>query len=177
MEITQELLHEVIDYDPINGTMFWKYRGLHLFKRKCHFVSWNNRNAGNSAIGSLNNEGYPIVKLWNKGYLAHRVAWFYVYGEWPQLDIDHINRRRNDYRINNLRSVGTAENRKNISKYSNNSSGVTGVAWCKKSQKWQTSICTKGKRTYLGYFDHIFDAAAARIAAENRLGFSDGHGR
>lgn len=43
--------------------------------------------------------GYVGVRICGKNYRAHRAAWFYVYGSWPENQIDHINCIRDDNRI------------------------------------------------------------------------------
>ena len=56
---------------------------------------------------------------------------------------------------------------KKVSK--NNSSGVTGVEWLPRKQKWKASICFKGKRYYLGDYSYFEDAVKARKRAEKEL--------
>ena len=174
--LTHDLLLQVLDYDPDEGSMIWKYRPESMFKRKCHYVSWNKRYAGRNAT-ETRRAGYPQIRIFGKSYAAHRVAWFYVHGAWPEMQVDHINRVKHDYRITNLRCVEPYQNGMNVGRRSNNTSGVTGASWDGERQSWKVSITTKGKRTCLGYFDNLFDAAAARIAAQNQMGFARDHGR
>lgn len=49
-----------------------------------------------------------------------------------------------------------------------NTSGVRGVAWKAAKQKWEASICCQGKTHYLGYYDTLEQAAAARKAGEEK---------
>lgn len=49
---------------------------------------------------------------------------------------------------------------------SNNTSGVPGVDWLEKKQRWRASICFKGKRRYLGCYEKFEDAVRARKQAE-----------
>ena len=51
----------------------------------------------------------------------------------------------------------------------NNTSGVPGVDWLAKKQRWRASICFKGKRYYLGSYIHFEDAVRARKAGEENL--------
>ena len=51
----------------------------------------------------------------------------------------------------------------------NNTSGVPGVEWMRKKQRWRATICFKGKRRYLGSFDIFDDAVKARKRAEEEL--------
>lgn len=49
---------------------------------------------------------------------------------------------------------------------SNNTSGVQGVDWLAKKQRWRATICFKGKRLYLGSYKDFEDAVKARKRAE-----------
>lgn len=64
---------------------------------------------------------------------------------------------------------GTSVVRLEASKYhvvSSNTSGYTGVYWSAKNQKWQAQITFKGKTYYLGAYEKIEDAVAARKRGE-----------
>lgn len=52
---------------------------------------------------------------------------------------------------------------------SNNTSGVKGVYYDRAKGKYEAYITFKGKKTKLGYFDNIEDAAQARKIAEDKL--------
>lgn len=54
----------------------------------------------------------------------------------------------------------------------NNTSGVPGVDWMEKKQRWRAAICFQGKRRYLGSFERLEDAARARRRAEEALAAS-----
>lgn len=62
---------------------------------------------------------------------------------------------------------------------SNNTSGVPGVDWLAKKQRWRASICFKGKRQYLGSYEKFEDAVKARKEAEAHLfdAFLDAYSR
>src|SRR5436190_23425691 len=94
--LTQEKLKEVLDYDPETG----------LFTSR---VSRGGRPASARA-GCVTTKGYIKLSLCQKRYYAHRLAWLYVYGEWPSKQIDHINCVTDDNRIANLREATSAQN-------------------------------------------------------------------
>ena len=53
-------------------------------------------------------------------------------------------------------------------KNKNNTSGVKGVSWYKKNQKWRAQIAFQGKRIYLGLFSTLEAATKARALAEEK---------
>lgn len=53
--------------------------------------------------GSLDKDGYIIIKVKGKQFKAHRIIWLLNYGNFPKTELDHINRKRTDNRIENLR--------------------------------------------------------------------------
>ena len=75
--------------------------------------------------------GYVVISIDGEAYYAHRLAWFYVYGVWPQIQIDHVNHIKDDNRLINLREATILDNQRNASKRKDNLSGVTGVSWRK----------------------------------------------
>lgn len=163
--INSEALREALDYDENTG----------IFTRKKH-VGGPVRVG--DVVGSRNAYGYLNIRLYKKQYLAHRLAWFYVYEVWPDGQIDHINGIRADNRIINLRCVSIAENRRNHAIPRDNSSGVIGV--CPSSKKkghWRAYITKDNKQTDLGHFESIDAAAAARSRASQQFGFHENHGR
>lgn len=99
------------------------------------------------------------------------------YGEDPHGEIDHIDHDRQNNRLSNLRVVSPRGNSKNRSMRSDNKSGVTGVYWDKKSQKWWAEITPYGESIYLGHFTDKSDAIAIRKSAEVKHDFHANHGR
>lgn len=78
MTITAERLRELLEYDEDTG----------VFKRKART---SNRISIGDIAGSSDAKGYVCIRVGGKTYKAHRLAWLYVYGEWPTGEIDHIN--------------------------------------------------------------------------------------
>lgn len=74
--------------------------------------------------GSLDKDGYLILKIKTKQFKAHRIAWFLYYGEMPSMEIDHINRNRTDNRICNLR---ISDRKLNVNNQENKPNPITGV--------------------------------------------------
>jgi len=171
-----EELRNLLRYDPETGKLFWLPRDASLFKTERSYKTWNARFA-NKPAGGLNNEGYVLIKLSGRMFRAHRVAWAIHHGAWPADHLDHINGDRVDNRMVNLREATNRENNKNQKLRCDNTSGVVGVYWDKRSAKWWARIKVDRKSIHLGYFDSIEDAAAARAEAEIKYDFHENHGR
>lgn len=167
-------LRECFSYDTETGVITWRERPRHHFGSDHTCRVWNTKNAGREL--THNSNGYVLVAINRRLHKSHRVAWAIATGEWPDGQIDHINGVRNDNRLCNLRVVSNLINSMNRGRKKNNTSGVTGVYWSKQAKKWQAYI-NVGRRQHLGYYDEISAAAAARKAAERRLGFHENHGR
>ena len=159
MKETQEILEELkveLEYYPLTGKLLWA-RSRQGVKAQ-------------QEAGSLNNvKGYYFLMWKRKVYKRSRVIWAIMTGEWVDnslYEIDHINRNRSDDRWINLRRVSRTLNRYNSKTQSNNTSGIRGVTWNKRLNKWLAQIKHKGKCTVLGTFEDIFTAQAARERAE-----------
>lgn len=121
--------------------------------------------------GYLNHDGYIQFEIDGKKYAAHRLAWFYVFGRWPADQIDHINGKRHDNRIANLREANVSENQQNLKKarVNNKTSGLLGVTWHKGIGKWQAQIKIGGRNHYLGVFETAESAYDAYLRAKRAL--------
>lgn len=153
---SQALLQELFFYDPVTG---------HLINKKPR--------AGvtrNSRAGSTDTHGYRQVKINGVLYLEHRLIWVMQYGKEPSCQLDHINRVRDDNRLENLRLAPNNEvdNAQNMGLRVNNTSGVRGVSWIRRLNKWQVQIQTGRKKQHVGMYECLLDAIAARLAAERR---------
>jgi len=137
------------------------------------------RRVGKSACSvyvAASGNKYFTVQINSRNYKAHRVAWLLHYGSWPKNDIDHIDGNGWNNRMDNLRDVERRENTKNAKMYRNNKSGVTGVTWVDRINKWVAGIRINGKRIHLGSFSDLADAADCRRNASVQYGFHTNHG-
>jgi len=160
IEVTVDIVREFLDYNPETGKFRWKFRDRKYCKDDRSWKIWNSKNAGNST-GNPHHSGYQVIIIFKKRYQAHRLAWLYVYGEWPENDLDHINHIKDDNRIENLRDVTNSQNHMNRSIQTGRTSQYKGVSWHKRDQKWMAQIKINGKKKYLGYFTIEEDAAKA----------------
>lgn len=151
-------LRAALAYNPETGQFIW--------------VEPTGRRAKVGDIaGSLWPSGYVGITCGGKRYLAHRLAWLFTYGEWPSGDVDHINRNPADNRIDNLRRATRSQNMANCGLRSTNTSGVKGVYWCKRSQRWIARVQKDGKHGHVGAFANLADAAkAVKVAYEREFG-------
>jgi len=177
--LDQEELKKLVHYDQETGIMLWKSREETCFQLK----AWNIKHAG-KRVGVEDTRGHLRTKLrgYKRTYSIHRLAWLYVYGSFPEGQLDHINRIKTDNRIDNLRISDDTLNQHNIEMWSNNTSGVKGVHWDKSNKKWMVKIRWRGERLYLGSFENLEDAKEAyatasiqyaknfSIHSENRIG-------
>ena len=172
-----ELLRNLLEYDPATGSLTWRERDQKHFKVASHALNWNKRYAGKFVCLQRHNAGYRCILLYNKKYLAHRVIWAVVHGQWPTNQIDHINGVRDDNRLCNLRAATYSQNSKNSAVRKDNKSGFPGVHWVPRVDRWSARISVKGKWVMLGYFKKFDDAVAARKSAESIHGYHRNHGR
>lgn len=161
--MTQEYLKSILDYDKETGIFRWK-------KKVCCKV------VVGKIAGYKEKRGYTVMKVDKKQYRAHRLAYLYVYGKLPNNHIDHINQDKTDDRICNLRDVSQKENNRNVGIQKNNASGVTGVWWNKRKNRWIAEIKVNYKKIHLGSFKDIQKAKKARKEADVKYGFHPNHG-
>lgn len=178
MELTHTTLKELIFYDPETGFFTWKERPEFYFKTYRAFIQWNKRYANGPAFFTVAANDYLTGFIFKKKYYAHRLAWLYMTGEWPEGDIDHINGQRNDNRWENLREVNRSENLKNAKRRYDNKTGVTGVFKHKNKESYYSAyIDINYKRKYLLHTKDFDAAVAARKEAEIKYKFHENHGR
>ena len=111
--------------------------------------------------------GYRRVIFNGKKQQEHRIIWHMHYGDIPEgFILDHKDGNRCNNSIENLRTVTPSQNNMNRKTPTNNKSGVTGVGFRSREQKWAARINIDGKRKQLGMFDTLEEAAQARRKAE-----------
>jgi hypothetical protein len=151
-----ETAASLFEYDPMTGVIRWRY--------------WpGGRGRANGVAGTVDRDGYIVIRHLGKGYKAHRIAWLLTHGVWPSGVIDHINGKKSDNRISNLRDVDIVTNAQNLTGApKNGASGLRWVSWFSQYKKWKASFSFNRKRYFIGYFDdpHQAHEAAKRARAE-----------
>lgn len=151
--LTQSELKEVLHYDPETGYFTWlKTTNSRAVKGSIAGWNWD---------GHYGRKGNVQITYNKQKYAAHRLVWLYVYGEWPENEIDHINRVRHDNRLCNLREATHSQNMANHAIRSTNKTGFKGVYFDKFCGKYRATCSVDGKRFYLGSFNTVEEAAIA----------------
>lgn len=153
--LTHERLKELFGYNPETG----------LFTR---LVALAKSSYVGEVAGTLDPKGYIVLGIDYKLYLGHRLAWFYMTGEWPSKHIDHIDGVRSNNCFANLREASVSENAQNVTKSRKDSkSGFLGVF--KHGVKWTARITINGKTKHLGLFTTPELASEAYVAAKREF--------
>jgi hypothetical protein len=149
-----ERLRQVLRYEPETGNFYWIHRDT--IKKKL---------GTNASI--VRSHGYLNICIDSQYYYTHRLAWFYVHGEWPKV-IDHIDGDKTNNKIENLRSVSQKCNLQNVVKpRKHNQSGIIGAR--KTKYGFQTSIRIDGKNYYLGHYKTAEEAHNVYLKAKRQL--------
>lgn len=149
--LTVAEVRRLLRYEPDTGTFFWR-------------IDTNKISAGNIA-GCRQSRGYWQIRINRRLYMAHRLAWLYVTGEWPKANIDHINGDRSDNRFVNLRIATNSQNAWNSRRRINNACGYKGVHYKKRLNKFVAQINVHGRVYHLGVFETPEGAHAAYCKA------------
>lgn len=151
--ITVERLKQALYYDPSTG----------MFVRL--------ESGGGVKAGSMAGwvaQGHLHISIDGEKYEAHRLAWFYMTGKWPQVEIDHEDVDGLNNRWINLREATKGQNRANKRKQKNNTSGFKGV-FRHPDGKWQAKIGHQNKQYHLGLFDCLAAAHFCYIVAADKM--------
>lgn len=151
--LTQAKLKELLYYDPVTGVFTW-------------LASRSGVKAGDTAGSIDKTDGYRQIRINLTSYRAHRLAWLYVHGYFPEHGLDHRDRTRDHDWIDNLREVSQQCNLRNAGIRKDNTSGVKGVNWYKRGGKWRAQITINSKQNHLGYYNCFDEAVCHRLAAE-----------
>jgi hypothetical protein len=155
-ELTLERARELFNYNQDTG-IFTRRKSL-------------GPRAKATSVGGYTDKGYVIIGVDGRSYKAHRLAWFFVHGSWPNHEIDHINGIKDDNRIANLRDATTATNQHNVrAAHLNNSSGFLGVCLDRRCKKFMAQIKASGKNIYLGRYTTPEEAHQAYVTAKRKL--------
>ncbi len=152
----QATLKGLLEYSPDTGAFTWR-------TMLCR------RNPVGAPAGCREVKSTRI-RIHGKAYQAHRLAWMYMTGAYPQNFIDHINGDPFDNRWLNLRDVTLSSNSQNQRRpHSRNKTGLLGAHSHGRNGKWSSSIRAGGKNINLGTFSSALEAHTAYLTAKRRL--------
>jgi hypothetical protein len=154
--LTQERLKEVILYSPELGT--WTWVGL----------CGANRRLNGKAAGRVHHGGYLMIGIDRVQYPAHRLAFLYVTGKFPENIVDHRDTDTLNNKWLNLREATYIQNAQNSKGSKNRASPYKGAYVDRRYQKFSSSISVNKKKVWLGYFDTAEAAAAAYAEAARK---------
>jgi hypothetical protein len=150
-----------------------RLRALLHYNRRTGEFRWRKR-SGNSARRGPPADHVPgqcriFVRIDDRLYPAHQLAWFYVTGRWGKPTIDHSDGDATNNRWNNLRRATRSQNGANRRRPRHNTSGYKGVSLCRKSGRWRADIGKNGIVIYLGTFATPQEAHEAYLKAARKL--------
>lgn len=159
-KLTHARLTDVLDYAPETGVFSWK-------------KTTSPRVSVGAQAGVIANNGRRYIAIDSEKFMAHRLAWFYVNGEWPSGDVRQKNGNFDDCRLDNLEDVSRSVAASNRALSGRNKSGYRGVSRDKYGQ-WTAFITRNYKQVGLGSFATAEEASAAyeRAASEMEISVS-----
>lgn len=141
--ISQAEVMSMLLYDSATGAFWWRSHGK------------GRRSYGEP--GTVTNKGYRVIMIAGRRYLAHKLAWLFVTGDYPDFEIDHADGDPLNNAIHNLRRSTHSQNLANSKTRSDNFSGQRGVCWDKQKNKWKVQIGPASRRIQK-HFDDLFEA-------------------
>lgn len=140
---------ERLEYFPETGDWIWRDPPGH------------NSQLRDKPAGNRRADGYLLIRIEGTAYYASRLAFVWMLGRWPFEEVDHVDRDPSNDRWDNLRDATSSEN-----KYNREPNGMRGV-YRSGENSWWVMV---GRNNYLGTFDSLEKAIAARDAEALRLG-------
>lgn len=154
--LTAAEARQFLDYDPLTGVLRWR-------------EPTSTRMKVGDVAGNCRADGYILVRINLRRYVASRVIWLMMTGEWPpvEIEVDHRDGDPANMRWENLRLAAHQQNMINRKLQVNSSSGLKGVSLAK--GRWRARINLGRKEIGLGTFATKEEAAVAYAAAAKKL--------
>lgn len=153
-DLTAERLRSLLSYCRLTGEFRWR-------------VAKDRSIKPGDLAGNMRPNGYVIIGIDGRYYVAHRLAWLHVTGEWPKSQLDHRDLNKSNNRFVNLREATMSQNCANKRCQSNNLCGVKGVT--RVGGRYYARIRKHGILHHLGSFATAEEAGAAYLQAAHRL--------
>ena len=143
----QTTLKELLIYDPNTGIFTWTSKAFRRVRYKI--------------AGSVG-KPYIYIRIDGISYAAHRLAFFYMTGEWPTSLVDHRNRIPTDNSWDNLRIISFSGNMEN-------QKIRRGYYLDKRDNRYYAEISVRKKKQFLGGFDSAEEAHLCYLQAKRKL--------
>jgi hypothetical protein len=144
--IVETDVRDVLCYRPDTGEFRWTY--------DCK------KHRSGDLAGTKNRAGYLCIRIGDKLYYAHRLAFLVMTGSFPSRVVNHADGNKANNAWNNLREA-TRSQSNGSRRRTSASSGLKGAYFSKQIGRWYSRIGADGKDTFLGTFDTKEDAHAA----------------
>jgi hypothetical protein len=148
--LTRARLRELLDYNEKTGEFCWRQRT-------------------DVSADHIPGQGRLFIRIDERLYAAHQLAWFYMTGRWCKPTIDHRDGDATNNRWNNLRRATRSQNSANRRRPVHNTSGYKGARLCRKSGKWRATIGRNGRTIHLGMYKTPQEAHEAYLKAARKL--------
>lgn len=145
-DLTQEYLKSILQYNSDTGLWYWLAN------------KYQPKLVGTQA-GTITDKGYINITIKTKKYKAHRLAFLYMTGEWPEIDVDHENTIKHDNRWINLRQAEVAQNNYNYGVKITNQLETKGVYLYR--GRFRAQIQIDKVKIFLGSFGTLDEAKKA----------------
>lgn len=164
--LTAEQARALLSYNPETGAFFWKIKRGHMKAGSpAGHIQIFRRRSGIELAAK-----YLVIRVNNSLYLAHRLAWLLITGEFPKDKLDHKDADSLNNRFNNLREATQAQNARNTRVRSDNKSAFKGVSWDQINSKWVARIRVyRGRYRNLGRFNDPAEAHEAYMSAAREI--------
>ena len=150
--LTQEKLKTLLHYEPETGEFTW-------------LVAKGSRAEAGDVAGYRTKEGYIYIGVDGRLYGAHRLAFLYMTGSWPEHQVDHKDRDPGDNRWSRIRPSTNGQN--NCNKPTRNKLGVKGVY--PSGEKFQVQFKENGQMKCFGTFETLAEAKAVSLQQQTRI--------
>ena len=123
------------------------------YKKKTGYVYWRSSNKIVKSCTTTKGARYKRIMINSEHYVLHRIIYQMHYGDLLSSEvIDHIDRNKQNNKIENLRKANVFINNQNQGERKNNTSGYKGVSWSKQRNKWRATITINKKHKHFGFF-------------------------
>lgn len=167
---SQAELINLLDYNPLTGTLVWRRRSNPNFNGK-HAGKYAGTVSMGRADGSNRYLRVGIRTDRYRQYAAHRLIWMIMTGLQPPDIIDHRDGNSFNLSWDNLRAASNGQNIQNSKLRKDNKTGFKGVSLRIKGnyRRYRAQIGINGRLLIIGDFRSAEGAAAARAAMAGKL--------